>query len=786
MRRLGWTLLTLSFVAILNVVGWAQDSEVIVRQIEVRFIGPETVNRAVVMANIETAVGKPLSRDIVEQDVRNLINTGYFFDVRVLEEPVTDGVRVVYQVQGKATIKEVLFEGQKRYKEERLRRESSQKAGDILDERKAYADARKMEELYQKAGYPDAKVTYDVSIDKDTGKAILKFKISEGPRVYIKQIKFSGNKAFPAGRLLKLLKTRRHWWGSWLASTGVLKEEDFKEDLDKLRDFYHSNGYIDMEIRATRIERISPKWMVIHIDLFEGAQYKVGSVGIEGNTLFPTTEIEKHLKMTSGKIFTPGGMAADQKAIEDFYGTRGYLDTVARPTRVPNVETGRIDLTYTIREGELTYIEKIDIRGNTKTKDKVIRRELAVHPGEIYDTVRVDRSVERIKNLGYFSKVDATPEPTDVPNRKDLVLSVEEQRTGSVTFGAGFSSIDSLIGFVEVTQGNFDLFNWPSFTGGGQKLRLRAEVGLKVQDYTLSFTEPWFLDRKLALGFDLFHNESSYLSTDFTEQRSGGDVRLEKALSEFLRGSVEYSIQSIGLNVDHSASPELRTQDGSHLRSAILGSLAYDTRDSVFLTTRGNKSELTAEVAGLGGDVDLYKLNARSSVYFPFFDKHVLQLLGAAGSVQAFGTTSGSGKKFIETEVDGSQTNTVIRQVDDVPIFDRYFLGGANTLRGFGYRKVGPKDSQDEPIGGNMFYNATAEYTFPIIERVRGAVFFDIGEVEPDAYTFRVVDLKSDAGVGVRLNLPIGPLRLDYGYPLMTDGETGRTGKIQFSVGTQF
>ena len=217
----------------------------------------------------------------------------------------------------------------------------------------------------------------------------------------------------------------------------------------------------------------------------------------------------------------------------------------------------------------MTYIEKINIRGNTKTKDKVIRRELAVHPGEIYDTVRVERSVERIKNLGYFSKVDATPEPTDVPNRKDPALDLEEQRTGSVTFGAGFSSIDSLIGFVEVTQGNFDLFNWPSFTGGGQKLRLRTQLGFKRQDYELSFTEPWFLDQKLALGFDLFHHESSFLSSVFTEQRTGGDLRLEKALSEFIRGSVQYSIQSINLNVDRKASQELQSQEGGRIRSAI-------------------------------------------------------------------------------------------------------------------------------------------------------------------------------------------------------------------------
>ena len=791
MTRLRWSLLALLAVAVLSSLCWAQDSdEDIVREIVVRFIGPETVNRSVVLANIQTAVGKPRSRDVIERDVRSLIDTGYFSDVRVLEEPVTNGVRIVFQVQGKATIKEIIIEGEKRFKEARLMRECSQKVGDTMDERKAHDDARKMEELYQKAGYPDVKVTYDVSVDKETSKAVLKFEVHEGERVFIKQIQFTGNKAYSQDRLRKLFKTKRHWWGSWISGTGVLKDEDFKEDLDKLRDFYHNNGYIDMDIRGSHIERVGTKWIIIRIDLFEGAQYKVGAVTIEGNKLFPTTELEKCLKMTSGKIFTPKDMLADQKALADYYGARGYLDTDVRPVRAPNVETGRIDMTYAIHEGELTYIEKIDIRGNTKTKDKVIRRELAVRPGEIYDTVRVERSEERLKNLGYFSKVEATPEPTDVPNRKDLVFNLEEQRTGQVNFGAGFSSIDSLIGFVELTQGNFDLFNWPSFTGGGQKLRLRLQVGLKRQDEILSFVEPWFLDQKLQLGFDAYHHDLNYLSTQYDEERTGIALRLEKALNGFLRGAIEYSLQDIFLKVDRSGSPELQSQNGSNLRSAVAGTVTYDTRDNVFLTTRGMKTDLRAEVAGgpLGGDVSLYDLSAQSSVYFRFFEStNVLELAGAVRVVDAFGSSLSAGTNVVETIVHkNGSVESVRRRVDPVPIFDRYFLGGANTLRGFAFRDVSPHDPNHQPIGGNTSVNATAEYTFPIIERVRGAFFFDIGNVYRDAYDFSFSDLKSDAGFGVRLNLPIGPLRLDYGYPIMTDRESGHTGKIQFSVGYQF
>jgi outer membrane protein insertion porin family len=308
------------------------------------------------------------------------------------------------------------------------------------------------------------------------------------------------------------------------------------------------------------------------------------------------------------------------------------------------------------------------------------------------------------------------------------------------------------------------------------------QIGVKRQDYIVSFTEPWFMDQRLALGVDLFHNSASYLSTQFTEQRTGGSFRLEKSVNEFLRAQGQYSIQDISMNVDHNASQELQSQSGGKLRSALQAGLVWDTRDNVFLTTRGNRTELSGEVAGgpVGGDVNVYKLNAKTTFYFPVFNGHVVEVLGAAGVVDAFGRTKGSGPTVFEPSIGK------FVKVNDVPMFDRYFLGGANTLRGFNYRDVGPKDAQNEPIGGNSFANATVEYTFPVVERIRGAVFFDIGNVWRDAGDLGLSDLKSDVGLGVRLNLPIGPLRLDYGYPLQTDKTTSKAGHIQFSVGYQF
>jgi outer membrane protein insertion porin family len=783
MSRWGIGLVSLA-LALISIPGLAQDEGLKVKEIEIKFIGPATVNEAIVRANIQTAVGQVRKREIIEEDVRGLIATGFFLDVRVSEDVQADGLKVIYQLTGKATLKEVSVEGGKGIKNDRLKREISQKAGDILDERRAHADALKMQELYQKSGYPDAKIEPLSSIDRDTGKAVLKFKVTEGDRVFIQRIQVNGNRAITDKQILKTIKTKRRWWGSFLAGSGVLKDEQWREDLDRVRDLYRDKGYIDMEIKEVRVERTGKQWLTIFLEIAEGQTYQVGKIQITGNELFPTADLEKRLRLTTGQTFAPGAYAKDIKALEDYYGSRGYLDTQVRPARVPNVETGQLDLNYVIREGELTYIEKISIRGNTKTKDKVIRRELAVAPGDIYNTVRVDASKERLKNLNYFSKVETTPEPTTVPNRRDLVVQVEEQRTGTMTFGAGFSSVDNLIGFIEMSQGNFDLFNWPNFTGGGQKLRVRAQVGLEAQDYTVAFVEPWFLDQRLLLGVDIFHREDDYSSDDFDETRTGATLRLEKALSEFFRAGVKYSIQSIDQTVFSGASQELQSQDGRWLRSGLELSLIHDSRNSVFLTTRGNRSEVSAELVGgpLGADVSVYKLNAKTSFYFPFFNEHVLQILGAVGVVDAFGQTTGDGPI-----VDEDPTPFVnLKKVNDVPIFDRYFLGGANTLRGFSYRKVGPKDVNNEPVGGNTYWNSTLEYSIPVVERIRAAVFYDIGAVCLDAYEFSLSGIKSDAGIGVRLNLPIGPIRLDYGYPIMTDDKTGRTGKIQFSVGYQF
>lgn len=750
--------------------GKPQELGLIVRSIEIKFAGPRVTEDSVVLANMRTKVGEVFTQTQSEDDVRALYATGKFSNVQISDERVADGVKIIVVVQGKTMLKEVVFDGNGHFKSDRLKRECKHlKPGEVLSERQVAEDANALVEFYQKSGYPNVKVSFEVSPDELTGQSVVKYSVDEGERMKIGRVDFEGNKAFTAKVLRRKTETRNHNWISWLTKKGFLKETVIDEDKQKLVDFYRSEGYIDSEIKDVKYDYPEKGEVVVTFFIYEGNQYKVGKLTVDGNQLFTTAEIDKKLAMKQGDLFTPGGLQKDIKAIQDMYGARGYIDANVKPTRIPNVTTGTMDVALDIREGDLTYVDLIEIKGNVKTKDKVIRRELAVAPGEIYNSVKVDASKQRLENLGYFSRVTTTAEDTDVPNRKNLVIAVEEQRTGSISFGAGFSSVDSILGFVEVTQGNFDIAKPPYFTGAGQKARVRAQFGARRQDYLISFTEPWFLNQRLAVGFDLFYNEASYFSAIYSQRTYGFDLKAGKALGEFNKVDLTYKFEQIELfDFATGASPVILQEKGTRSKSAVDLALTRDTRDNLTLPTKGYKAELWSEVAGgpaLGGQTDIYKLGASGQAYFlmPWWDMNILSFNGSTGIVEQWS--------------DGTR----------VPIFDRYFLGGPGSIRGFKFRDVGPKDTAGgEPIGGKTMAWLQSEYSVPVIERVRFAGWVDTGQVWAKAYDWSSSPVVG-AGLGLRLNLPIGPINLDYGWPVVKDGNiTSSDGQFSFNVGTKF
>jgi outer membrane protein insertion porin family len=748
-----------------------------IRKIEIRHVGPPAASDELIQANIRVKVGDVYTRSGTMDDVRMLYATGYFYNIRVAEERTTDeGVNLVYVVQGNPVLTDIRFEGNSKYSNRKLLKKITSKTGEPLNERKLFNDSQEILKLYQKAGYQKTDVKAVPSIDEATGRGKVTFEIKETPKVRIAKVEFVGADAFTQRKLRRTIKTRRRWMFSWITGSGVLKDDQFEEDKEKLIDFYRNEGYIDFDLKDVTFEYPDPKHTVIRFFVSEGIQYKVGAVDFKGNKLFSDDELlrgergAKPPQMTVGETFTPKGLAQDVQAVQDYYGAKGYIDVRVIPDKNPNIEKGTMDLAYEVvnEDKGQSYIEKIDIRGNTKTRDKVIRRELAVSPGEVFDMVRVRRSKGRLEQMQYFDKVDTEIEPTDIPNRKNLIIGVEEGSTGNVEVGAGFSSVDNLVGFVGYREGNFDLFNPPYFRGGGQKFRINVQLGTRRKDYVLSFIEPWFLGRKLAFGTDLYHRELNFYSDVYDIRQTGTRLSLTRTLgSDFLIGSLNYTFENVGLkNISDSAPQQIKEEDPDRWVSKVGSTLAYDTRNNVQLPNRGQRTELFSEVAGsyLGGDTDFYKLRLSSSWYFPgFFEGHVIEALGQGGVVQDYGDST------------------------RVPLFDRWFLGGVTTLRGYRYRHVGPR-VDGEPLGGETYWYGSLEYSFPIIERLRFAVFYDIGNVYQDAYSFDLgpgqATYSDNWGVGIRLNIPrLGPLRLDYAFPISHDEGISDSGRFQFSVG---
>ncbi len=735
----------------------------IVRSIEVQYAGASTVSKEKLLANMRTRVGRPYSEQAVEEDIRNLYRTGNISNVRIFGEPLTDGVKVIVVVQSKGKITEVRLTGVFKVKEGRIRKEISAKPGDVLDEASLEEDRQKIIKYYASKGFTEVDVSYTSEINENLGTAVVAFTVNEGGKLFVRSVNFEGNSVFTRGELQKVVKTKARGLTSFLSGSGKVNGEQLETDVAAIREKYTGKGYMDVSIAPPRLDRQNEKVDVTFV-INEGPQYSVGKVTYNGAQVFTIDELTKSAQIKSGSTFSPQAVRADVKSIQDVYGTRGYVDLQVGANTTPG-PGNTIDVAFNVDEGVQSYVEHINITGNTRTKDKVIRREIALTPGDVYNTVRVDASKSRLMNLNYFSKVETYPADTLVPGRKDLNVLVEEKRTGSFNFGAGFSSIDNLLGFAEITQGNFDVTRWPHFTGGGQKFRMRVQYGTRRKDFVVSLTEPYFMDREIAVGGSLFYREASFTSAVYDERRYGFDLSARKRLGTFLAGRVGYKLEDVTVfDVDSDASDEIKQEEGSRLKSEVSGGLTYDTRDSLFLTRRGERIDLSVYVAGgvLGGDTDIYGFDLEASKYFLLPWDTILTLNGEVASVS---TWAGG---------------------DRVPIFDRLYLGGANNLRGFKFRDVGPKDEDGEPIGGNTLARFTVEYTFPVVDKIRGAVFYDAGFVNSSSYDFGAGNVNSDVGIGVRLDLPIGPVRIDYGFPLQKDEYSSGSGKFNFNIGYQF
>ena len=741
----------------------------LVTAIEIK--GNKSISSNTVISKIKTKMGSLYQETVVSDDLKRLYLLGFFSDIKIDTEVYKDGLRVIITVAERPIIEKIAFSGINRLtmREDKIKESLKSKETQYLDYPNLAEDTKTIKKLYEKTGYGQAEINYKVDITKDTGKARIEFNVVEGRRIRIKDIFVEGNKNFSRKRILKLLKTKR----AWLFNPGVLKDEVLLEDIERIKSFYHREGFTDVVVDF--VVKPQPKkqfLLYITIIIQEGKKYLVGNVTIQGNQHISTEDILGRLKeCVPGAVFGEEALSQDAVNIQGLYFDRGYISAQVQDATSLNSYTGRIDIVYSINESEIAYVDKIKVKGNVKTKDIVIRRELRIRPGDKFDGEKLKRSKERLQNLGFFEEVKYDTEDTQVSNRKDLVVEVKESKTGALSFGGGYSTVDQFVGFVEIEQKNFDWKNFPYFTGDGQNLKLRGSLGSVSNAFDLSFTEPWLFDYPVSFGFDAYkrtHSRQENIGYGYDEDIMGGDLRLGKELSEYLRADLAYRNDTIKItNITDNATNDLKKEYGSNTISSMQFGLTYDTRDNVFNTTKGDILSGSLESAGgpFGGTKDFWKFAGRASHYFPVFLGSALELRGRAGLVKPYGDS------------------------DRVPIYERYFAGGANTVRGYGERTIGPIDQvSKDPLGGESMLIGNVEYLYPVFSFIKLAAFYDIGNVWSKVNNFASGGLKSGLGLGVRIKSPLGPIMLDYGIPLNTEpGSDSRgNGKFHFSMSHGF
>lgn len=738
------------------------DRPNIISEVQVR--GNQIVSTNTILSKLRSKEGGPLIQETVNEDVKRLYATGFFQDIRMEVEEEQEGFKLIVSVLEKPIVREVVFEGYTVFKEEKLRKKVKVIEGQILDRKQIKEGVEAIRKLYSDKGYGFVDIQSDVKLNSSTKEATVVIKILEGGKFKIKKVEFTGAQAFKTKKLIKLMRTRKK---GFPFRSGVFKEDYFTKDMESIRGYYQQEGYLDVKVEPTMDYDEKDRWMFIKIAVDEGKHYVAGDIRIKGNQLFPESEIWQELAMLPGMTYSQYYLSKDIEKVVQYYHKRGYMDARVVPDIQLNRETGKVDIVYQITEGDLYFVEKVIIRGNTKTKDIVIRREIRIRPGERFDGDQIEKSKQRLQDLEYFDEITYDTEPGTASNRKDLVFRVKEKRTGELSFGGGVSSIDRFIGFAEISQRNFDFFNWPRFTGGGQTLSVSARVGSITQDYQINFIEPYLFGKPITMSNTLFNTRRDNENTDFDEKRLGESIVFNRTFRDVFRYGTGYTIERVKLdNLSEDAPQTVRNFEGANWLSRWKPIItSYDTRNSVINPTKGMLLAFNGELVGsfLGGDQDYYILQSSATKYWSFLKKNLVELKLRLASAQNFGDS------------------------DEVPVFDRFYAGGLGTVRGFEYRRVGPIEAGDA-VGGETLAVANLEYTFPIpyLEAFRGAMFIDAGHVNPKSYNVDFGDFGVSIGPGIKIKTPLGPMALYYGFPIANRDEKSKNGRFEFSLSRGF
>jgi outer membrane protein insertion porin family len=726
---------------------------------EVKIKGNDRIEAEAIKGTVKTKKGEVLKPEQVSEDIRSIYKMGFFekVDAEISEAP--GGKVLTFVVVENPTIQEVKLNGNKKVKEKDIMAAIVTKPYSILQRNVVSEDVQKILKLYQQKGYYNAQITSKIDFPKDPRKAFVYFNIAENDKVYIKSIEFSGNVHFKARKLRGVMQTKAKSFLSWITDYGILQKDILDTDVDRITAFYHDEGYMDAKVSAPNVQ-LQKDGFHITISIEEGERYKVAEVKVTGDLLEDNEKkVLRKMECKSGDYFSREKLRHDMDMITKAYMNEGYARVDVEPRVMREAAVRTASMAFVITKKEVVRIGQIFVTGNSKTRDNVIRREMKIFEGDVYSAKKIDDSLSRLKRLDFFETVEIVPTDTEQKNIMNLNVKVKEKQTGSISIGGGYSTEDGLFASGMLQQKN--LF------GTGDSVSLKAYFGQLAQRYMISYTKPWLFGIPLSGGIDLYDWVRSY--QDFTKDSYGFKVRAGYPLGQYSSAMLYYQLENAEMtNLDLLAwrIPLFRLNSNSYeTKSAVGFSFERNTTDHAFLPTKGSYIGATLEDANkiVGSDFNLFKQEYHVGVYEPLFWKFIGHLRGEVGYEKA----------------DGG--------VNSFPIYERFFLGGINNLRGWKFGAVGPEFPNGVVYGGDKYVVGNAELLFPLAEKygVRGVVFLDTGNAFSEQQSMDFSNFREDVGGGIRWNSPFGPLRIEAGYVL--DRRTGEAPfQWQFSAGAFF
>lgn len=725
-------------------------TEVVVR-------GNRRIEASAILNATSIKVGDTFDSDRTDADIRAIFKMGQFQDVRISSEPVTGGVMLVYSVIEKPIVRDIRFEGNNELKQDKLLEGLQVRRNAIFSQKDLDKAVAKLKKQYQDEGYYLA--TIEPVIEQRTPTEYqVTFKVTEGKKIRIGTINFEGNSAFSGRKLRGVMETKEEWFMSWLTGAGTYKEEVLKNDSLLIADHYMNNGYINVKVGEPTIKLAEDQESLsVDISITEGDQYRIGEITFKGDLLYPENEFREKLKTETGEVFSRANLRTDIGTLTDMTADKGYAFNNVNPQTKPDPEKKVMDLGFEIEKGELVRIERIFIAGNSKTRDKVARRELRLMEGELYSATGFKRSKQNLMNTGYFEEANVASVKTASNNKLNINVDLKEKATGAFTIGGGYSSLDGLIFQGSVSQSNF--------LGLGLKANASASIGGKSNTYSIGLTDPYFLDSKWTLGVDIYRTERDY--TDYSRRLTGGDIKAGYPINDFIGTfwMYKYEIKDIYNPTDLYLLYNAIDPGNYPLRqtttSSIFASITNNTTDFRFDPSTGMVNTLSAEYAGLGGNNKYVREIADNTFYYPLWWKFVVSTKVTVGAIQQAG--------------------------GPIPIDEKFYLGGIGTLRGYAARTVCPIEN-GLYVGGERELFGNLELKFPLMPEygIKGVAFFDYGNAWSGS-KLMPSNMYMSYGAGIRWASPMGPLRLEYGIPVNPrSGIDNKSGRFEFAMGSLF